>query len=377
MAKIRLLQGNQACMEGAIAAGADFYAGYPITPSSEVAEQAAVQFPKLGRKFMQMEDEIASIAAIIGASAVGHKSFTATSGPGFSLMQELIGYAAMTELPIVVVNVMRAGPSTGLPTLPAQADVQQVRWGTHGDHSIIVLAPYTVTETYYQTIRAFNLAEKYRTPVILLMDEVIGHLRERFDVPADFKPEIVSRKGREAGEKYIPYQNTADGVPPFVALGKGEKYHITGLTHGENGFYTSNPVEVDRLVRRLCNKIEDDVDEITEVEECYTEDAEFLLIAYGCSARTSRAVVEKMRAQGVKIGLLRLISLWPFPDKLVAKHCAGKKMVLVPELNMGQMVREVSRVAPSEVPVIPFNKVDGSLFAPQEIIEALRKGGCR
>ena len=378
MAKVKLLQGNQACLEGAISAGADFFAGYPITPSSEVAEQAATKFPKLGRKFMQMEDEIASMAAIIGASAVGHKAFTATSGPVFSLMQELLGYAANAELPLVVVNVMRGGPSTGLPTLPAQGDVQQVRWGTHGDHSIIVLSPYSVTEVYYQTIRAFNLAEQYRTPVILLMDEVIGHLRERFDVPEGYQPEIINRKAPESKENYLPFRNTEDGVPPFIALGQGEgsRYHITGLTHGESGFYSSNPQVVDQFIRRLSSKIEDHVDEIAEVEECYTEDAEILLVAYGCSARASRAAVEKLRAQGQKVGLLRLLTLWPFPDKLVAKHCAGKKAVIMPELNLGQMVREVQRVCPSDVPVKSFTKIDGSLFTPEEIINFMKKGGC-
>ena len=228
--KVRLVQGNEACALGAIAAGASFFAGYPITPSTEIAEHIANKFPRIGRKFVQMEDEIASMGAIIGASTVGHKSFTATSGPGFSLMQELIGYAAMAEIPVVVVNVMRSGPSTGLPTLPAAGDVQQARWGTHGDHSIIALSPNSVMETYYETIRAFNLAEQYRTPVLLMMDEKIGHLRERFEVLPEETPEIINRPGKNKDGKYIPFENTESGVPPFVSFGQGERYHITGLT---------------------------------------------------------------------------------------------------------------------------------------------------
>ncbi len=241
MAKVKLVQGNEACALGAIAAGASFFAGYPITPSTEIAEYMSKKLPPMGRTFIQMEDEIATIGAIIGASSVGHKSFTATSGPGFSLMQELIGYAAITEVPIVIVDVMRAGPSTGLPTLPSEGDVQQARWGTHGDHSIIALSPYSVTETYYTTIRAFNLAEQYRTPVVLLIDEKIGHMRERFDVVEGEEPVVVDRKKPTPGEDYVAYANTPDGVPAFASFGEGYRYHVTGLTHNEKGFYSSVP----------------------------------------------------------------------------------------------------------------------------------------
>lgn len=284
MANVKLVQGNEACVLGALAAGATFYAGYPITPSTEIAEHMAAKLPPLGGKFIQMEDEIASMGAVIGASCVGHKAFTATSGPGFSLMQELIGFAAMGEIPLVVVDVMRAGPSTGLPTLPSQGDVQQARWGCHGDHSVIALSPSSVTETYYTTIDAFNLAEQYRTPVVLLIDEKIGHLRERFDVPEDEKPVVFQRKPAGKGERYVPFANTADGVPPFVPFGGGERYHVTGLTHNENGFYTSVPGQVDTFIRRLSSKIEDHVAEIWRGEEMLLDDAEVLFIAYGSVA---------------------------------------------------------------------------------------------
>lgn len=372
MAKVRLVQGNEACALGALAAGATFYAGYPITPSTEIAEYMSQKMPPMGRKFIQMEDEIASMGAIIGASCVGHKAFTATSGPGFSLMQELIGYAAITEVPIVVVDVMRGGPSTGLPTLPSQGDVQQARWGTHGDHSIIALSPSSVTETYYTTIEAFNLAEQYRTPVVLLIDEKIGHLRERFDVDAAHTPAVTERKKPEAGKEYIPYENTADGVPPFVAFGQGEHYHVTGLTHNEKGFYSSVPGVVDQFVRRLSNKIEENVDAIWQDETMLTEDAEILLVAYGSVARSSQEAVLELRQQGIKAGLLRPITLWPFHDARVASVIAGKKAVVVPEMNLNQYGREVARVAGS-VPVFSLSRVDGDLITPGQIMTLVKE----
>ncbi|MGI5825265.1 MAG: 2-oxoacid:acceptor oxidoreductase subunit alpha [Bacillota bacterium] len=368
--KIKLIQGNEACALGAIKAGATFFAGYPITPSTEVAEQIAVKFPAIGGKFVQMEDEIGSIGAIIGASAVGHKSFTATSGPGFSLMQELIGYAAMTEIPIVVVNVMRAGPSTGLPTLPAAGDVMQARWGTHGDHSIIALSPNSVTETYTETIRAFNLAEKYRTPVLLMMDEKVGHLREKFDVDEKSNIEIIDRPKFEAEGEYIPFENTDSGVPPFVSMGQGQRYHITGLTHNEEGFYSAKPKEVTDFIQRLCDKIEGNVDDIAKVEEVMTDDADVVIVAYGSVSRSVQETVMNMREQGKKVGMLRLITLWPFHDKKVAEICKGKKLVIMPEMNMGQMTREVQRVI-GETPFATICRVDGDLITPEEIEEKI------
>lgn len=364
--KIKLIQGNEACALGAIKAGATFFAGYPITPSTEVAEQVATKFPPIGGKFVQMEDEIGSIGAIIGASVVGHKAFTATSGPGFSLMQELIGYAAMTEIPIVIVNVMRTGPSTGLPTLPAAGDVMQARWGTHGDHSIIALSPNSVTETYTETIRAFNLAEKYRTPVLLMLDEKVGHLREKFDEEACSDIEVIDRQIFEGEGEYIPFANTDSGVPPFVSMGQGQRYHITGLTHNEEGFYSAKPQVVTDFVRRICEKIENHVDDIAQVEEIMTEDADVVVVAYGSVSRSAEEAVRAMREQGKKVGLLRLITLWPFHDKKVAEVCKGKKLVVMPEMNMGQMVREVQRVI-GETPFAAICRVDGDLITPEEI----------
>ncbi len=373
MSKVKLIQGNVACALGALAAGADFYAGYPITPSTEIAEFMASRLPKIGGHFIQMEDEIASMGAIIGASAVGHKAFTATSGPGFSLMQELLGYAVITELPLVVVDVMRAGPSTGLPTLPSQSDVQQARWGTHGDHAIIAISPASVTETYFETIRAFNLAEKYRTPVVLLIDEKIGHLRERFDVPDDFVPKIINRKTVvDKKAQYVPYENTADLVPPFVPLGQGVHWHITGLTHDEKGFYSSNPQVVDKSIRRLSAKIEDNKKDICKLETVFTEDADILLVAYGSVSRTAQEALNQLRAEGIKVGLVRLITLWPFADEEIAKLLAGKKAVMVPEMNLGQIFKEVDRVARG-VKVFAQSRVDGDLITPAEIVAKVKE----
>ncbi|MCL2495875.1 MAG: 2-oxoacid:acceptor oxidoreductase subunit alpha [Clostridiales bacterium] len=374
MSNVRLVMGNEACALGALAAGATFYAGYPITPSTEVAEYMSDMLPPRGGKFLQMEDEIASVGAIIGASCTGVKAFTATSGPGFSLMQELIGYAAITEVPIVIVNVQRPGPSTGLPTLSAQGDIQQARWGTHGDHSIIALAPSSVMETYFETINAFNLAEKYRTPVILLLDEEIGHLRERFEVD-DEPVEIVNRKKHTCPpEEYLPYTNSEpDGIPAMANFGEGYRYHVTGLTHNEKGFYTSKLPEVDAMIRRISSKIEDHVNEIATFEEIEMTDCEILLIAYGSVARTAEAAVEELRAEGVNVGLLRPITIWPFHDERIKVACAGKKAVIVPEMNLGQYVREIERVAPSDVPVIPLTRVDGELIVPEEIIAKVKE----
>lgn len=368
--KLKLIQGNEACALGAIKAGATFFAGYPITPSTEVAEQVANKFPPIGGKFVQMEDEIGSISAIIGASTVGHKAFTATSGPGFSLMQESIGYACMTEIPIVIVNVMRAGPSTGLPTLPAAGDVMQARWGTHGDHAIIAISPSSVTETYTETIRAFNLAEKYRTPVLLMMDEKVGHLREKFDVDENENIAIIDRPKFDKKGDYIPFENNESGVPPFVSFGQGERYHITGLTHNEEGFYSSKPQVVSDFVKRIHDKIEDNVDDIAKVEEYMTDDADVIIVAYGSVARSAQETVNIMREQGKKVGLLRLVTLWPFHDKKVAAVCKGKKLVVMPEMNLGQMTREVQRVI-GETPFVPICRVDGDLITPEEVEDTI------
>lgn len=368
---VRLLQGNEACALGAIKAGASFFGGYPITPSTEIAEYIAKEFPKLGRYFMQMEDEIASIGAMIGASMVGHKAFTATSGPGFSLMQELIGYAAVTEIPLVIMNVMRFGPSTGLPTMPQSGDIMQARYGTNGDHAIIALSPWSVREAYYMTIRAFNLAEKYRTPVILLIDEKVGHLREGFDISNDPEPEIIERVRDFEGDKYLPFQNTASGVPPFVPLGQGERYHFTGLTHNEAGFYTADSKQVTTFMDRICGKIENNVDDIAEFETTMMDDAEYVLIAYGAVARSAYEAMENMRADGMKVGMIRLKTIWPFPSAKISELCRGKKLVAMPEMNMGQLAIP-TKAALGDVPFLQINKVDGRLIKPSKIEKLIR-----
>ncbi|MCL1976261.1 MAG: 2-oxoacid:acceptor oxidoreductase subunit alpha [Firmicutes bacterium] len=374
MSKVRLVQGNEACALGAIAAKATFYAGYPITPSTEVAEYMSTMLPPRGGKFLQMEDEIASMGAIIGAACTGLKAFTATSGPGFSLMQELLGYAVITEVPIVIVDVQRPGPSTGLPTLSAQGDIQQARFGTHGDHSVIALAPSSVMETYFETINAFNLAEKYRNPVVLLLDEEIGHLRERFDVE-DEAVEIIDRKRPTCPpQEYIPYDNNEpDGVPLMADFGAGYRYHVTGLTHNEKGFYTSKLPEVDASIRRLTSKIEDHVNEIATFEEIELEDCEVLLIAYGSVARSAQEAVMELREQGVKVGLLRPITIWPFHDQRIKAACTGKKAVIVPEMNLGQYAREVERVAPADTPVCTLTRVDGEMIEPAQIVAKVKE----
>jgi 2-oxoglutarate ferredoxin oxidoreductase subunit alpha len=286
-------------------------------------------------------------------------------------MQELIGYAAVAEIPLVIIDVMRFGPSTGLPTMPQSGDIMQARWGTHGDHSIIALSPSSVTEAYYATIRAFNLAEQYRTPVILLLDEKIGHLREGFDISNDPEPEIINRAGKQ-GENYIPFENTESGVPPFVPLGQGERYHFTGLTHNEAGFYTSNADQVTAFMKRICGKIEDHVDEIAEIELTNIEDAETVIIAYGAVARSAQEAIVSMRAAGKKIGLLRLKTIWPFPSAKVREICLGKKLVVMPEMNMGQLAPQV-KAALGDIPFVSMTQANGRLIKPETIERAVEE----
>lgn len=373
---VKLMQGNEACVEGAIAAGMRFYAGYPITPSTEIAELSAEKLPRVGGKFIQMEDEIASISAIIGASLVGKKSMTATSGPGFSLKQEGIGYAVMAETPCVIVNVQRGGPSTGLPTSPAQGDVMQARWGTHGDHSIIALYPSTVREIYDITIKAFNLAEKYRTPVILLMDEVIGHMREKIEIPN--KDEIVifnRKKPNVKPDEYLPYKvEENDLVPAMANFGEGYRYHVTGLVHDETGFPTSNHYIAENLVNRLVNKIEDNVEDIVEYEEYQLEDAEEIIVAYGATARSVKSAINILRKEGVKIGLFRPITIWPVAEKQLKEISKKVNKITVIEMNMGQYFNEVDRIAGKYTKVNKYNRVHGELITPEEIVSFIKEG---
>jgi len=372
--RVRLLQGNEACAEGALAAGCRFFAGYPISPSSEIAEYLSMQLPRLGGVFLQMEDEIAAMAAVIGASLAGRKALTATSGPGFSLKQENIGFAAMAEVPCVVVDVMRGGPSTGLPTSPAQADVMQARWGTHGDHPIIALVPASVREAFFETVRAFNLAERFRVPVILLMDEIVAHMREPLELPAPGELEIWDRpRPTVPPEAYLPYADTPSGVPPMADFGTGYRHHVTGLIHDERGFPKDRPEVVDALLRRLLRKLEVTREDIDRFEVIGTDDAEVLVVAYGSVARSARAALREARAAGQKVGLFRPLTIWPFPEAHLEKLARGCRAIVVAEMNAGQIVLEVERVVRGCCPVYRVNRLDGEPIAPEEILRGIKE----
>lgn len=373
--RIKFMQGNEACAEGAIAAGCRFFAGYPITPSSEIAEICAKRLPQVGGKFIQMEDEIASMAAICGASLTGAKSMTATSGPGFSLKQELIGYASFTEIPCVVVNVMRAGPSTGSPTSCAQGDVMQARWGTHGDHPIIVLSCASVRDMYELTVKAFNLSERYRVPVILLSDEIIAHMREKVDLDAVGQLEIIDRKKPAcAPDEYLPYEADPEtDVPPMANFGDGYRYHITGLSHDASGFTTQKSEKVAALIERLNRKIENHKDEIIETRNYYLDDAKIVVFAYGCTSRSALRAVREARDKGIKAGLIQPVTLWPFPDELIAKMAEQADAFIVPEMNMGMMVREVERAAHGKAEVIGQSLVTWEMFTPAQVLAKIEE----
>jgi 2-oxoglutarate ferredoxin oxidoreductase subunit alpha len=367
-----LLQGNEAVVEGALATGCRFFAGYPITPATEISEILSVKLPRLDGTFIQMEDEIASMGAIIGASLAGVKSMTATSGPGFSLIQENLGFACMAEVPCVVINVMRGGPSTGLPTAPSQGDVMQARWGTHGDHSIIALAPATVRECFDVTVMAFNLSEKYRTPAVVLMDEIVGHMREKIVLPPPEDLSVTNRiQPTVPPEWYIPYEDSPTGVPPMGIFGSGYRYHVTGLTHDVRGFPTQRPDEVGPFIRRTFRKITQHFADIQVGKAFLTEDAQIVVIAYGSVARSAKWAVKKARQQGIRAGLFQLITLWPFMRQAVERLASQAEVLIVPELNMGQISREVKRVNEGKAAVIALNRVDGDLMTPDEILRKI------
>lgn len=372
MGKPVLMQGSRACIEGAIRAGMKFFAGYPITPSTEIAELASVRLPEVKGRFIQMEDEISSISAVLGASASGLKAMTATSGPGFSLKQEAIGYAFMCEIPCVIVDVMRTGPSTGLPTCVSQGDVMQAKWGTHGDHTAIVLAPSTVSDIYYLTIKAFNLSEKYRIPVIMLLDAANAHIREKVELNDD--AEIIDRKKPQLKDSYIPYKADNDYVPPMAALGDGYNIHITGLFHDEEGFPTNRCDLIENLNKRLFNKINMDKDNITLYKTENIKDCKKLIIAYGSTARAARQVIEDFKNDD--IGLFVPYILWPFPGEKLIEIINENKIesIYVCEMNEGQLLLEVQRLAKNLCSVYGINKFNGILFTPDEIIDLIRRG---
>lgn len=372
--KVAFMQGNEACAHGAIYAGCRFFAGYPITPSTEVAEVMSSELPKVGGSFIQMEDEIAAMAAVIGASLTGVKALTATSGPGFSLKQENIGYACITEVPCVIINVMRGGPSTGMPTGPSQSDVMQAKWGTHGDHPAICLVPASVQELFTETVRAFNLAEKFRTPVTVMPDEIVGHMRERVVFPAPGELEIVNRTVPKVppGE-YRPYDTSFGDVPPLAAFGSGYRFHVTGLNKAEDGFPTTRADFVQAEEERQVRKVENAIDEIVTWEEYLLEDAEIAIVAFGSTSRSARYAVNEARSNGIKAGLFRIITYWPFPEKQISALASRVKAILTPEMNLGMTLHEVRRCVDGKAPVSGIFRVDGEPIGPGQILAGIRE----
>lgn len=376
MSKVLLLQGNQAVVEGAIAAGIKFYGGYPITPSTEIAEQLALRLPKVGGKFMQTEDEIAGLGTVVGASMSGLKAMTATSGPGFSLKQEMLGLACCAEIPCVIVNVQRVGPATGQPTSPAQGEVMQARWGTHGDHWLITISPSSVPECFDLTLRAVALSEKYRCPVILLMDEVIGHMRERIELPDNYDdiPQAERKQPTCPPEEYLAY-GCDDGtkVPAMAAFGSGYRWHVTGLIHDETGFPKGTGAATVAAQDRLRTKIDDNLEDIVQVEYYKMEDADFAVVAFGGAARTAYEAVDLARAEGLKVGFVRPITIWPFAEKQIKDVAAKVKGILVHELNCGQYVLEVERAVAGKVPVTLYAKYDNESATPAQMLAEIKK----
>ncbi|TAK21198.1 MAG: 2-oxoacid:acceptor oxidoreductase subunit alpha [Chloroflexota bacterium] len=368
------INGDMACAEGALAAGCGFFAGYPITPSTEIAEHLSRRLPETGGTYIQMEDELASIAAVLGASWGGARAMTATSGPGFSLMMENIGLAAMTETPCVIVDVQRGGPSTGLPTLVAQADVMQAKWGSHGDWEPVAYAPASCQEMFDLTIQAFNTAERFRTPVFVMSDEIVGHLTEPVEIPASGRVEIVGRRlpTAPAGNGFKAFEPGSDLVPPMPPIGAGYRVHVTGLTHDERGYPATTADVHDRLVRRLCRKITDSAPELIRYEADRLDDAEIVVVAFGSSARVAKRVVNEARDAGHRVGLLRLITLWPFPGEFIADIGERVKAFVFPEMNLGQMAREVDRYTAR--PVIRVNHAGGALIRPEAIWHGIKEG---
>lgn len=368
------MNGDTACAEGAISAGCRFFAGYPITPSTEVAERMAERLPQVGGVFIQMEDEMASMNAVLGASWAGLKAMTATSGPGFSLMMENIGLGVMLETPCVVVNVQRAGPSTGLPTLVAQGDMMQARWGSHGHYEIIALVPDSPQEMFNLTITAFNLSEKYRVPVLLMADEAVGHMSEKVVIPKVLPEKLVSRqRPTVSAQKYLPYDSREGLVPPMAIAGEGYRFHVTGLTHDDRGYPSMTAEAQDKLVRRLVDKIRLNAKDIVRYEEMEVDDAEVIVVSYGISARIARYAVLRARGEGIKAGFLRLITVWPFAEARIRELTSKVKSFIVPEINYGQIVREVERCAAGRAKTRLVPHMGGGVHLPETILEAIKE----
>lgn len=367
------INGDEACAEGAIAAGCRFFGGYPITPATEVAEHMSVRLPDVGGTYIQMEDEIAAVTSILGAAWTGVKSMTSTSGPGFSLMMESVGLAVVTETPCVIANIQRAGPSTGLPTQGAQADMMQVKWGSHGDYEIIAIAPSSVQEMFDLTITAFNLSEKYRTPVFIMSDEIVGHMSEKVVIPSAKKIKTISRKKPAAQKQdFKPFKPGPIGVAPMPAIGDGYNVHVTGLTHNEQGYPEMSVDAQKEMMNRLLAKIRDNLDDIIMIEEYMMDDAEFVVVSYGVSARTSYVAVEEARTMGIKAGFLRLITIWPFPEAQIRRLADRVKGFVTVEINMGQISREVQRCA-GRTPAVLVGHPGGTIISPESVIRALKE----
>lgn len=372
--KVAFLQGNEAAAHGAVYAGCRFFAGYPITPSTEVAEVLSNELPKVGGKFIQMEDEIAAMAAVIGGALGGSKALTATSGPGLSLKQELIGYACIAEVPCVIYNVMRGGPSTGMPTGPSQSDIMCARWGTHGDHATIALLPASVQECFEMTVQAFNLAEKYRLPVFVMPDEIVGHMREKIEFPDPGEMEVLDRiKPTVPPDQYKPYDTQFGDVPPLASFGSGYKFHVTGLNKLPDGFPTTKADYVQAEEERQIRKVMADVDNIVEFEEYLLDDAEIAVIAFGSTSRSARFAVNEARKQGIKAGMFRIKTVWPFPDKQIKALANKVKAFITPEMNLGMCTIEVERCAEGKAPVLGIFRVDGEPINPGQILDKMKE----
>jgi 2-oxoglutarate ferredoxin oxidoreductase subunit alpha len=373
----KIMTGNEACVRGALAAGMSFFAGYPITPATEIAELSSELLPQHGGKFMQMEDELGSIAVVIGASTAGTKAMTATSGPGFTLMQENLSYGMMAEVPCVVVDVMRQGPCQGVATVPAQGDFMEARWGTHGDHPIITLAPSSVAETYYQTVRAFNLAEKYRTPVIMLSDATLAHMSEKVRIPDPSELTIINRKKPTCPpEEYQPFDNSTNEIHPMASFGDGYRWFASGLVHDDTGFpITSDHKAINAAIKHLVGKINDHVADIEAYEEYRMEDADIVILSVGLVSRSVKSAIDKARSMGIKAGLFRPITLWPFPGKRFEEVCAHAKAVMTCEMNEGQLAEVAAQYVNLDQRIIPITQNDGTIIRAEKIFDAIKEVG--
>jgi len=372
--RVAFLQGNEAAAHGALYAGCRFFAGYPITPATEVSEVLSIELPKIGGSFVQMEDEIGAMAACLGASLTGTKVLTATAGPGLSLKQELIGYGCIAEIPCVIINVMRGGPSTGMPTGPSQSDIMAAKWGTHGDHPAICLVPASVQELFEETVRAFNLSEKYRTPVTVMPDEIIAHMRERIVFPEPGELEVINRTLPSVPpEQYKPYDTAFGDVPPLAAFGSGYRYHVTGLNKMQDGFPTTKAEIVQAEEERQNRKVSANIDDIVTFEEYRLEDAEVAIVAFGSTSRSVRYAINVAREQGIKAGMFRIKTMWPFPDKQIKALSSKVKAIITPEMNLGMCTLEVQRCAEGRAPVYGLFRVDGEPINPTQILEKIKK----